>query len=220
MHHALASYLILLVIACTVALAVRWIKVPYTIALVLVGLVLAVARPIHGLVISEDIIFTLILPPLLFYGALHMDLEDLKTNWVTVAMLAVPGVVLSTVVIGFLVHWLWQVDLLVGLLFGALLTPTDPISVLAICREVGAPKRLRILLEGESLFNDGTGIVVYGLLLGMILEHQTFAIGSSILQFLGVALGGMLVGGLLGLAAYRLLKTTSDHLVELTVTSS
>ena len=212
------TYVALLVVACAVALAVKWIRLPYTIALVLVGLVLAFLKLAPGVVISKEVTFTLILPPLLFYGALQMDLEALKRNWATIAALAVPGVVLSTLIIGVTLHWLWGVGLMVALLFGALMTPTDPISVLAICREVGAPKRLRLILEGESLFNDGTGIVIFGVLFGLATGHGAFHWGETVLEFVKVVLGGAVIGAGLGYLVYRILGTTEDHLVEVALT--
>lgn len=211
-------YLGLLLVACMVAIAAKRLSVPYTVALVLVGLMLAFLKLAPGVVISKDVVFTLILPPLLFYGALEMDLEDLQKNWMKIAAFAIPGVVLSTVLIGYLVHWAWGTSLLIGFLFGALISPTDPVSVLAICRTVNAPHRLRVVLEGESLFNDGTGVVVFGLIFGLLVHHEAVHVGGVVLEFLKVVLGGALVGGLLGYTAYRILAITSDHLVEVALT--
>jgi len=216
--HLLETYLGLLLVACTVAIAARRIRVPYTVALVLVGLVIAFLRLAPGVVISKDVIFTLILPPLLFYGSLEMDLADLQDNWVPIAALAVPGVLVSTLLVGWLVHEAWGISLLAGLLLGALLTPTDPVSVLAVCRSVNAPKRLRVILEGESLFNDGTGVVIFGMILGMIGGHDSFHLGGTLLEFLKVTLGGTFVGAVLGYLVYRVLALTTDHLVEVTLT--
>lgn len=216
--HIVETYLALLLVACVVAIVARKVRIPYTIALVLVGLLIAFLKLAPGVVISKDLIFTLILPPLLFYGAMEVDLTELRNNWVSVVAFAIPGVVVSTIVIGWFIHWGWGVGLLTGLLFGALITPTDPVSVLAICKEVHAPKRLRVILEGESLFNDGTGVVIFGMILAMIIGEESFNLGALGWEFAKVTLGGTLVGGLLGYGAYRFLSITNDHLIEVTLT--
>ena len=115
--HPIETYLALLLIACAVAMGAKQLQIPYTIALVIAGLVLAFLNLAPGVVISREVPFTFILPPLLFYGALELDLEDLKKNWVPIAALAIPGVIVSTLLIGWLVHWWWGISLITGLLF-------------------------------------------------------------------------------------------------------
>jgi len=216
--HLIGTIIALLLVACVVALLAEWIRFPYTIALVCVGLVIALTKLAPSITISKDVVFHLLLPPLLFQGALHMDLEHLKNNWRSILMLSIPGVICSTFLIGFLLHWLWNIDLVYGLLFGALITPTDPISVLGILKRVGAPKRLRVILEGESLFNDGTGVVVFSVILGMIVGGNSFDFGQTVLEFMMVVGGGVVVGVLLGYGVYRFLKKVNNHLVEVTLT--
>jgi len=181
--HLIGTVIALLLVACVVALLAEWLRFPYTIALVCVGLVIALTKLAPSITISKDVVFHLLLPPLLFQGALHMDLERLKNNWRSILMLSIPGVICSTLLIGFLLHWFWKIDLVYGLLFGALITPTDPISVLAILKRVGAPERLRVILEGESLFNDGTGVVVFSVILGMVAGGNTFDLSHTVLEF-------------------------------------
>ena len=171
-----------LVLAIIVAMLIRWIRLPYTIALVLVGLMIGLLGPwfstedsFHGLLSAEVILF-LMLPPLLFQGAATMDLVKLRSNWKSITLLAIPGVVISSTVIGVIA---WQVvwsdepnGLLYGLLLGSLLAATDPVSVLALFKTMGAPKRLSVLVEGESLFNDGTAVVLFNILLVGVLATQ------------------------------------------------
>jgi len=216
--HLIGTVITLLLVACVVALLAEWLRFPYTIALVCVGLVIALTKLAPSITISKDVVFHLLLPPLLFQGALHMDLERLKNNWRSILMLSIPGVVCSTLLIGFLLHWFWKIDLVYGLLFGALITPTDPISVLAILKRVGAPERLRVILEGESLFNDGTGVVVFSVILGMVMGGNSFDLSHTVLEFLVVAGGGVVAGVLLGYGVYRFLKKVDNHLVEVTLT--
>lgn len=219
MHpHILASIITLLLIACIVAIVAEWFKITYTIALVLVGLIVAYLHITPEVFISHDVIFTLILPPLLFHGAMHMDLEQLKKNWKPISMLAVLGVVLSTLLIGFLLNQFWRIEFIYALLFGALITPTDPVSVLSILKKIGAPQRLRVILEGESVFNDGTGVVVFSIILGIISGAKSFHLGDTLLTFLKVTGGGTLIGGVVGFLAYKLLKKINDHLLEVAIT--
>jgi len=138
-EHVLAPIVILLLIACVVAIIAQWLKQPYTVALVIVGLMVAITKVTPDISISHNVTFMIVLPPLLFQGALHMDLSQLKENWKSIALLAVPGVIVSTFVIGLLLHNLWGIGLLSALLLGSILTPTDPISVLAILKQTKAP---------------------------------------------------------------------------------
>lgn len=208
----------LLLIACLVSLGLRWIKQPYTIALVLVGLIVAVTNLLPQISLTHDAAFYLILPPILFQGGMHLNLEQLKQDWKPIVLLAIPGVVISALLIGLPLSYFWHVPLNYAFLFGALISPTDPVSVLAIMKKIEAPQRLRTILEAESLFNDGTGVVLFTIILTMIQNNQPLNFGHAFLQFLLVTGGGALVGGLGGYLVRRLLKTLNDYLLEITLT--
>jgi CPA1 family monovalent cation:H+ antiporter len=159
--------------AAVVGVLTKFIRLPYTIALVLAGLVVAIveAAPPEA-VITHDLVLVLFLPPLLFQAGLHLDLAHLQRKAAVVAVLAIPGVVLSMFGVALAIEPFLADGLaseagfwLPALLFGAMLAPTDPISVLATFRAVGAPEGLRTLVEGESLFNDGTGVALFLILL-------------------------------------------------------
>ncbi len=179
-QHGLISHTVelavtLLVIAAATGVAVRFVKIPYTVALVVVGLIIAVFElaPREAL-LNQELVLILFLPPLLFQAGLHLDLEHLRRVWVSVALFALPGVLVSTAVVAatislFLPEALRQSHPLLPtiLLFGAILATTDPISVLAAFKTAGVPEKLKTIVEGESLFNDGTGVVLFVLLVGL-----------------------------------------------------
>lgn len=188
----IAELLSLLLIASIVGVATKYIKLPYTIALVLVGLLVGTLKIFPEIQLTEEIIFFIILPPLLFEGALSMDISQLRQNFKPVLLLSTVGVLISVVIIGFSLHYFLGISLPIALLFGAMVTPTDPVSVLATFKALGVPKRLSTIVEGESIFNDGTGIVLFALLLEMV-KQGSFDLLSGIIKFFFVVLGGQLL---------------------------
>lgn len=163
----------------------------------------------------HQLLMTWILPALLFAGCLTVNVNDLKQHKWAIAGLATLGVVISTAVIGFSTFFILQalglsVNLMYCLLFGALISPTDPIAVMGILRNAGAPDNLRVTIVGESLFNDGTAIVVFTVLLALITVGGEPTIGSVALLFAQEAVGGVLYGALLGLGTVYLLRTIRE----------
>jgi CPA1 family monovalent cation:H+ antiporter len=118
-----------------------------------------------------------------------------------------------------MLHYSLGMPWLKGMLFGAMVAATDPISVLAIFREVKTPERLKTLVEGESLFNDGTSVVLFGVLYGALYGGTEVSAAGASLEFMKVVVGGALVGLALGYLAYRVMKRLDDHLLEVTLTS-
>ena len=181
-----------------------------------------------GLLTAETILF-LLLPPLLFEGASAMHIQKLKQNWRPITLLAIPGVLINTAIIGFICWKLVWADtdhgLLYGLLLGSILAATDPVSVLALVKTLGAPKRLSVLIEGESLFNDGTAIVLFNILLVTTLAVLSGVdvslmsiVTAGLAEFLVVVFVGAVAGLLCGLLANWLLHQSEDHLVEIAIT--
>ena len=195
-----------------------WIKQPAPVTLVLISLIVAVTKLLPQISLTHNVAFFLILPPILFQGGMHLNWDHLKQDWKSITLLAVLGVVISALLVGYPLSYFWHIPLNYALLFGALISPTDPVSVLAIMKKVNAPERLRTILEAESLFNDGTGVVLFVVILNMIQSNQPLDLGHALFQFLLVTGGGALVGGLCGYLINRLLRTIKNHLVGVALT--
>jgi CPA1 family monovalent cation:H+ antiporter len=160
---------------------------------------------------------------LLFAGAMHLDVKDLRGEWGPIALLAVIGTLLSTFIVGGLVYlvlrWIGcEISLIESLLFGALISPTDPIAVLGIIRRVGVPKRIETVITGESLFNDGVGVVVFIVLLE-IAEASTHVTAISVgWLLLREVIGGAVVGFAFGWLVFQQLKRVDEYKVEVLLT--
>ena len=209
------------------------LRLPYTISLVIVGLVFAALRDSlfpgfdPGLHLTPQLLFTVLLPALVYEAAFHLELRHFVRTWRTVLMLAVPGVLVGTV-LTFGLSWIAlgvfgiDVPFQVLLLAATILAATDPVGVLALLREVGAPRRLATIMEGESLLNDGIAIVGFGVVLtalGLDPHNPAVTLGW-VLRFLSwEVLGAVLIGGALGLGLSWLTSTIDDHLIEITLTT-
>lgn len=198
--------------------AAKWIKQQYLIILVFAGLFFSLIKSLPHISLSHDIAFFLILPPILFQGGMHLNLEYLKQDWKPIMLLAIPGIIVSALLVGYPVAYFWHIPLNYALLFGALISPTDPVSVLAIMKKLKAPERLRTILEAESLFNDGTGVVLFMVILTMIQNNTPLNWGQALYHFLLVTGGGVLIGGLCGYLMYKLFKTIANPLLKIFLT--
>lgn len=208
----------LIVIASVVAMVGRYVKIPYALALVITGLIVGPSHILPQVHLDPHILFTIFLPPLLFESAIHMRASLLRDNWKAVTIYALVGTLVSTFIVGFLVSWLLKIPILPALVFGALISPTDPISVISIFKQLGVGKRLSLMIEAESLFNDGVAIVLFSLLVNLALGGSVSLV-SSIESFFLVVLGGAVIGGLIGFFASRLTREFDDHLLEITMTT-
>jgi len=158
---------------------------------------------------------------LLFAGALHVRLSDLREQWKVVFLMATIGVGLSTAIVGFGFSWITGMPLLIALVFGALISPTDPVAVLGVLREANLAKTLETKIAGESLFNDGVGYVVFLVLVGLAFPSDD-AHGSgavwAVKLFLQEALGGAVLGALLGWLVFRVMRRIDDYSLEVLIT--
>jgi len=218
----------------------RYIKLPMTIGLALLSLLFSMILLVIGnfnvslgeLIISyvSGIDFNIalmhgMLSFLLFAGALHVNLDDLYAQGALISVLATIGVVTSTFLFGSAFYGLTKVlglelDYIYCLLFGSLISPTDPISVLGILKEAKAPKSLETKICGESLFNDGVGVVVFIVILQLATSSSSLTPSSVLFLFAEEALGGVLFGLLLGWTFYKLLKSVDDYALEIMLTIS
>lgn len=180
-------------------------------------------RDLIGQIDFGDLLMNWMLSFLLFAGALHVNLADLKSYRWPIGLLATFGVLIATFVIGTLSFWIfglfgWHVSFLYCLLFGALISPTDPIAVLGVLRTANASKPLKTTIVGESLFNDGTAVVVFTVLLGIAQLGETPTVSATAMLFLHEAVGGVLFGGLIGYVVYRMIKSIEQYQVEVMLT--
>jgi CPA1 family monovalent cation:H+ antiporter len=207
----------LLLVASLVAIAVRRLRVPYTVALVVVGLIITFQAPVT-IELTPELILALFVPPLVFEAAFHLNFRELQRNLPNILLLAVPGVILATLIVAGILALGKVVSLPLALVFGALIAATDPVAVVALFRSLGVPKRLSILIEGESLLNDGTAIVIFNLMLVVALTGG-FNLLTSVADFLRVVIGGTVVGLVLGWIMSRLISRIDDYLIETTLTT-
>ena len=209
---------LLLLIAAVVAMLTRRLRLPYSVGLVAAGIVLAVLPFAPKISLTKDLIFTALLPPLLFEAAFYISWNHLRRDFPVIVVLATLGVVLSACVTAlgmrYLAHWQW----LSALAFGVLIAATDPASVIATFKEAKAQGRLLLLVEAESLFNDGTAAVAFGVVVAMASGQQPTSV-EIVGMLLKAIAGGILCGVAVALGALLMAGRTDDHLVEITFTT-
>jgi CPA1 family monovalent cation:H+ antiporter len=220
---------LLLIAAATLAVSKR-IRIPFTVALVVVGMVIAqlpdfggaLFEPILHLEMPPEVAFLVFLPALIFESAFNLEARALRENLTPVLTLAIPGLLISTVMIGGLLVLTVGLSWPQALLVGSILSATDPVAVISLFSSLGAPKRLTVLVEGESLFNDATAIVLSKILLGVLIAGMvtTEAVTGGLIEFFVVFFGGLLVGWAAAVIVGMVLgKVEGDTFIEISLTT-
>src|SRR5688572_9754049 len=199
-HEVLIVILGLLLVAAAVGFAARRLGVHYNIALVVVGAALTGLHALPHVGLDPEVVIQVFLPVLLFEAAISTDLRRLRNEVWPVVLLAVPGVLLTVGVAGGILNLGLGLPVVIALLVGAILAATDTIAVIATFRKVRAPARLRTIVENESLFNDGTALVAFAVILAAI-EKGSFEITSGVTQLAWVTVVGIGIGAAAGWAA-------------------
>lgn len=215
---ALAPIGLLLLVACLIAMVSRKLGLPYSVGLVAAGLLIALIPNAPRFTLSRDLIFNILLPPLVFEAALQLPWKSFRDELPVTLTLALVGVALAALVVAaglhYGLHWSW----IGASLFAVLIAATDPVAVIAAFKELNADKRLCMLVESESLLNDGVAAVAFAVLVG-IAGGGSAGIASIVPAFLWTMFGGALVGAIISGLILLLAGRTNDHLVEITLTT-
>ena len=217
--------IILFVVVTAVAIAVQRLAIPYTVALVLTGLVLGLLHAFEAPHLTKALLFGIFLPGLLFDAAFHIDFKQFWRNRLTISALALPGVAAAIVLtalifppvantLNFVQGFTWKH----ALVFGAIISATDPIAVVAIFKNLGVPKRLTMLLESESLLNDGTAIVFFTLSVALV-TGSVVTPGGFVFDFIKIVGFGGLIGIGVGLTVSQIIRRVDDPMIEITLTT-
>lgn len=219
MDESLRQAVGVLAVAMLVAIAARQIRLPYTVGLVIVGAVVALSNAEIAPHLTHDLIFDLILPPLLFEAALTLSWRELLRDSLPLLALAGIGTVVSAAVVATGATTLLGWPLASALVFGALIAATDPVAIIAMFKDNKIKGRMRLLVESESLLNDGAAAVLFVMALAWAMSGEEQTAGQTVLTLLKIVLGGVLVGALSGGVAIVVSLRTSEHLIEAALTT-
>jgi CPA1 family monovalent cation:H+ antiporter len=218
LQSGVAVFVAFLMVASAVAVLAERLPIPYETVLALVGLAVGAILGEQNIHVTGDLLLFVFLPGLLFEAGFNLHWGNLREHLVGVALLATVGAFITTAVVALLGVAALGLALPVAFLFGAMVSPTDPVAVIAIFRQLGVPDRLTTLVEGESLLNDGTGLVLFSLALA-IYSGAVPSVPQAILDMLYLSLGGLAVGIATGFALSWLTARINFVRVELTFTA-
>src|SRR6266403_1910829 len=205
--------LICLVAVALLALVARKIRVPYPILLTCGGVLLALVPGLPAIQLEPQLVFNLFLPPLLYPAAVYTSWRDFRANLRQILPLAIVLVLLTMTATAYLLHYLVELPLAVGFVFGAIISPPDAVAALAVTQHLRVPRKIIVILEGESLINDATAFISFRFAVAAVMTGA-FSLGQASLQFLFVAAGGIAVGLAVGWLATQLQKRLDDPPVQ------
>jgi monovalent cation:H+ antiporter, CPA1 family len=224
------TVVILITVTLVVSLIAKRLRLPYTLVLVLAGLAIGFSPLVNGVILDPDVVLFLFLPALLFEGAWNADVKKLAASWLPIFLLAVPGLLIALALLAIVLHLGTGLSWLLAALVAAIVSPTDPIAALALLKRLGLSERLRTVIEGESLFNDGVGVAVFEVIRQLLLPSLGLASVAAAfkdvsflkldIEVLWLLIGGPLLGIVVGWIGSRFLRMVDDHLFETTLTFS
>jgi Na+:H+ antiporter len=209
---------ILLLIAAVVAIVARRFRVPYSVGLVLAGMAIAILPFSPNLELTKQLVFSAFLPPLIFEAAFQLRWVELRKDLLVVLVLATVGVLISAAVTAAGMHFLSSWTWIASIAFGVLIAATDPVAVIATLKDAAVHGRVRLLVEAESLFNDGTAAVLFSIVIAITAGSAVRPVGA-VGNFIIVVIGSILCGAIVGGLALLLAGATNDHLIETTFTA-
>jgi CPA1 family monovalent cation:H+ antiporter len=202
-------------VGALVALVARRLGLADSVVLVVLGLGLGAVAPAEQFAITPELVLAVLVPGLVFEAAYRLDVAELRRTFLGVVLLAVPGVLVSAAIVALVLSTFAGVSIGPAFVVGAIVSATDPVAVIATFRHLSAPRRLATLVEAESLFNDGTAVVVFTIALAAISQGVTPA--EAVVEFVATVAASILIGLMLGIVAARVMDSTEDQAIELTV---
>ena len=220
MDESLRQAVALLAVAIVVAIAARQFRLPYTVGLVIVGTIITLSQRDIGLHLTHDLIFDLILPPLLFEAALSISWRELRRDYFPITVLATLGTMIAACVVTGGMVWLLDWPAPSALVFGVLIAATDPVAIIAMFKDNKLRGRLCLLVESESLLNDGAAAVFFVMAVAWAQSAEHAQVGlETVATLLRIVLGGVIIGAAFGGVAILVAKRTSEHLIEAALTT-
>lgn len=216
--HEVTTVLILMCIVTLLAFWTRSWSIPYPTLMVLVGVAIAFVPGLPNVQLTPDIVFLIFLPPLLYAAAWQTPFHDFRKNLRPIALLAFGLVLVTTLVVGWVAHSIFPgMPWAAAFALGAIISPPDAIAASAVTQRLRVPRRIVVILEGESLLNDASGLVAYRVALA-VAAGQHFSVSGAVAQFVIAASGGVVVGCIVGMAVIAIHKRLNDPLIETVVT--